>query len=193
MVDTPMADYTPHYIDVSDSEMLVGESDSVRGSSIWRCHRGTLILSCVWKKGICVVTVTKEGAHIPLEDSCGKLGWYCSSENVPNFRAVVYYFAERFNQVLDIPVGMINCSWGSSRIRLPIEIVKDYRDVDLARDKFCNRQHFYARVPAIMYNGAVKSLINIRLRVFLCYQNEANVGDYTHYMLGGIRESVAKD
>ena len=40
----------------------------------------------------------------------------CTPENVPDFSAVAYYFAQKINQETGIPVGIINTSWGGSSI-----------------------------------------------------------------------------
>jgi sialate O-acetylesterase len=40
----------------------------------------------------------------------------CNTENIPNFSAVGYYFGQKLNAELDVPVGLINSSWGGTRI-----------------------------------------------------------------------------
>lgn len=199
MIDTPEADYTPRYIDVSDGEtvrisnVLIGEVWFCSGQSNMEMPLGgfldsstqggnEVIATSHLKKGIRVATIKKEGAHIPQETCVGSWA-VCSPENAPKFSAAGYYFAERLNQVLDVPVGIINCSWSGSRIEgwLPREIVKDYKNVDLSRAEFSNRRHFHAGVPTIMYNGMLKPLMNYTVKGILWYQGEANVKDYAHY------------
>ena len=44
-------------------------------------------------------------------------GWkVCSPQSVPGFAAVLYYFGQRLRKDLDVPVGLINSSWGGSPI-----------------------------------------------------------------------------
>ena len=43
----------------------------------------------------------------------------CTPQTVPGFSAVLYYFGQRLHKDLDVPVGLINSSWGGS----PIEAV----------------------------------------------------------------------
>jgi sialate O-acetylesterase len=44
-------------------------------------------------------------------------GWkLCNAENIPSFSAVGYYFGQKINADLDVPVGLINSSWGGTRI-----------------------------------------------------------------------------
>ncbi|MDR1963101.1 MAG: 9-O-acetylesterase [Planctomycetaceae bacterium] len=40
----------------------------------------------------------------------------CNTENIPNFSAVGYYFGQKLNADLDVPIGLINSSWGGTRI-----------------------------------------------------------------------------
>ena len=40
----------------------------------------------------------------------------CTPQNVPGFSAVLYYFGQRLHKDLDVPVGLINSSWGGSPI-----------------------------------------------------------------------------
>lgn len=199
VVETPEADYTVRHIDVSDGEtvridnVLIGEVWFCSGQSNMEMPLGGFldaftqggnetIAAAGLKKGIRMATIKKEGAHGP-QDTCVGSWAVCSPENAPKFSAVGYYFAERLNQVLDVPVGIINCSWSGSHIEcwLPREIVKDYRDVDLSKAEYSNRRHFHAGVPTIMYNGMLKPLINYTIKGILWYQGEANVKEHACY------------
>ena len=198
-VNTPKAGYTPHHIDVSDGKtvrignVLIGEVWFCSGQSNMEMPLGGFLDSSTQggneaiatshlRKGIRVATIKRAGAHIPQETCVGSWA-VCSPENAPKFSAVGYYFAERLNQVLDVPVGIINCSWGGSCIEawLPREIVKNYEDVDLSRAEYGNRQHFHAGVPTIMYNGMLSPLMNYTIKGFLWYQGEANVKRHASY------------
>lgn len=39
----------------------------------------------------------------------------CNSENLEWFSAVAYYFAKNLNSDLNVPIGIIGCSWGGTR------------------------------------------------------------------------------
>ncbi len=40
----------------------------------------------------------------------------CSSGTVANFSATAYFFARRLHRELDVPIGLISCNWGGTRI-----------------------------------------------------------------------------
>ena len=43
--------------------------------------------------------------------------WYeTSPETIPQFSAVAYYFGQKLYKNLDVPIGLINTSWGGTRI-----------------------------------------------------------------------------
>ena len=43
--------------------------------------------------------------------------WYeTTPETIPNFSAVAYYFGRKLYKNLDVPIGLINTSWGGTRI-----------------------------------------------------------------------------
>lgn len=198
-VETPKADYTSRYIDVSDGEtvridnVLIGEVWLCSGQSNMQMPLGGFLDSSTQggnesiataglKKGIRMAGIKRMGAHISQETCEG--GWkICNSENAPEFSAVGFYFAERLNQILDVPVGIINCSWSGSHLEgwLPREIVKDYKNVDLSRAELSNKRGWHAGVPTIMYNGMLKPLMNYTIKGFLWYQGEANVKEHVCY------------
>ncbi|TWU36094.1 sialate O-acetylesterase [Novipirellula artificiosorum] len=58
-------------------------------------------------------TVPKRIAVEPMETVRGK--WeVCSSETVPGFSAVGYFFGRELNRTLDVPIGLIHTSWGGT-------------------------------------------------------------------------------
>ena len=62
-----------------------------------------------------LITVPIKSTATPLDDFNGH--WVaCSPETVPNFSAVAYFFGRRLHQALKVPVGLINSSWGGTRI-----------------------------------------------------------------------------
>ena len=199
-VQTPEASYTPQHFEVSDGDGTV-RADNILIGEVWLCsgqsnmemplggfldssteEGNEAIAEAGLKQGIRVLTIKRNGAHVPV-DTCAYEWKLCNTENAPEFSAVGYFFAERLNRILNVPIGIICASWGGSRIEgwLPREIVQNYKDIDLSRAELSNKRHWHAGVPTIMYNGMLSPLMNYTIKGFLWYQGEANVKNHIHY------------
>lgn len=78
----------------------------------------------------------------------------CTPETVPNFSGVLYFFGRKLHKDLDVPVGLINSSWGGS----PIE------PWTIAGGK-----------SGGMYNAMIAPLVPFTIRGAIWYQGESNV------------------
>jgi len=78
----------------------------------------------------------------------------CTPQNVPRFSAVLYYFGLQLQKELNVPVGLINSSWGGS----PIE------PWTIANGK-----------SGGMYNGMIAPIVQYPARGVIWYQGETNV------------------
>ena len=98
--------------------------------------------------------------HIPkVQDkepaSDVKADWkVCTPKSIPRFSAVLYYFGLKLQKELDVPVGLINSSWGGS----PIE------PWTIANGK-----------SGGMYNGMIAPIVQFPARGVIWYQGETNV------------------
>lgn len=200
-IQTPTASYQTYTISISDGEevklnnVLVGEVWFCSGQSnmemplkgFGNCPiagaNETIATASQWK-GIRVATVEKNGQLQPVDECKGS--WKVSNpENAPDFSATAFNFAMMMNRVLDIPVGIINCSWGGSTVEgwLPREIVSQYPDIDLKKDIRKENGHdwWHYLSPTLMYNGMLKPLQRYTIKGFLWYQGESNVGKHKTY------------
>lgn len=195
-IPTPEASYTQHSIIFSDGEkiklknILIGEVWFASGQSnmemplngFWNCpiegSNETIATAESWK-GIRIATIEKNGQLEPVENVKGS--WKVNNpENAPFFTATGYYFAQMLNKVLDIPIGIINCSWGGTTVEgwLPKEIVETYPDIDLEKEIRKEEPHdwWHYLSPILMYNGMLKPLENYTIKGFIWYQGESNIG-----------------
>ncbi|MFT5122101.1 MAG: sialate O-acetylesterase [Kiritimatiellia bacterium] len=79
------------------------------------------------------IQVPKVAAPGPEEDFNGN--WQvCSPDTVGRFTAVGYFFGKRLNEELDVPIGLVNSSWGGTRIEpwTPVEGWKTIESHDWA-------------------------------------------------------------
>lgn len=58
--------------------------------------------------------VTKDSAALPR--ACGNGRWMTAPDAAGQFTAVGYYFARELNRELQVPVGIVNSSWGGTTI-----------------------------------------------------------------------------
>ncbi|MGL4852831.1 MAG: sialate O-acetylesterase [Phocaeicola sp.] len=118
-------------------------------------------------------TIQRVGALTPQSFAVGG-EWHPSTPSyAPEFGATAYYFAQQLSEVLQIPVGIINCSWGGSRVEgwLPKEILEGYSNIDLAK-----QEAYDYLLPMRMYNGMLHPSSHYTAKGFLWYQGESNVG-----------------
>ena len=129
-------------------------------------------------------TVQKTTAPGPQAD-CKGFWLECSPASVPGFTAVGYFFGRKLHQDLDVPVGLINSSWGgtpseawTSRKALEsiagLKPMLDRWDHNPAHDGDQNR-------PAYLYNGMIAPLVPYAIRGAIWYQGESNCGRAYQY------------
>ena len=196
-IQTPAATFSPQTLTFSDGEVLtlknilIGEVWLASGQSnmemplngFWNCPvqgaNETIALSGQ-NKGIRFATVPKTPAYEPQETVAGK--WMESNpNNAPWFSATAYHFAQTLYHSLDVPVGIIVCSWGGSRVEswTNRQILETYPDIDLTKKGIEDVQDW--KRPLLMYNGMLKPLNNFTIKGFIWYQGESNVGKHTDY------------
>lgn len=97
--------------------------------------------------------VPKVQAKEPAADV--KAVWkVCTPTNIPQFSAVLYYFGRRLHQDLQVPMGLINSSWGGSPIE-PWTVTES--------------------TSGGMYNGMIAPLVPFPIKGVIWYQGETNV------------------
>ncbi len=80
-------------------------------------------------------TVNKAMSYSPMEDVSGGPWQVCSSHTVGDFSAVAYFFGRKLLKELDVPIGLINSSWGGTIIETWISwdimsLEEDYRTIN---------------------------------------------------------------
>ncbi|MFI3318992.1 MAG: sialate O-acetylesterase [Rikenellaceae bacterium] len=123
--------------------------------------------------------------------------WRLSTpENVLNYSATGYFFADYLNRALDVPVGLINVSWGGSTIEhwMSREWLSKVKEYDLSQQDAGEMSDNSRRDPLYGYNGMVVPLKGLTFKGILWYQGEANRSAYQDYgallasFVGGLRE-----
>lgn len=120
-----------------------------------------------------------------------KLGSYDKQKRVPGrwkeskpanageFSALAYFFACSLNDILGVPVGIISCSYGGSRLEswLPEEILDGMEGEDVAGERDGTKKVDDWHRAAVRYNAMLLPVAGYTVRGFLWNQGESNVGD----------------
>ena len=203
LLKTPAAEKREHQIVLSEngrqqltlSRVLIGEVWFASGQSnmemplegFWNCPvngNNEAIATAAEHPWVRVAPIKQNGQTKPVETCPGK--WQVPSPaTAAHFSATGWYFAQMLQRVLDVPVGVIACAWGGSKVEgwTPEEIVKTYSDVDIEKEQRegWNGSWWHYYTPIIMYNGMLHPLRHYTIRGFLWYQGESNVGKEQTY------------
>ncbi|MGZ0173299.1 MAG: sialate O-acetylesterase [Planctomycetales bacterium] len=100
-----------------------------------------------------LISVPQVGTQEPQNDFGGD-GWLeCSPETVGQFSGVGYFFGRRLHQTLDIPIGLIDNSWGGSAceawVRRDVLQADDRYDELLARWVDTEKTYDHAKAMAV--------------------------------------------
>lgn len=195
---TPAADFVEKTLTVSDGEstatlhhLLIGE--------VWLCsgqsnmvmplegfddcpvrNSNNVIADAVNHPNIRVLTLKPTVKITPQEYAEGS--WQISNtENALKFSAVAYYYAMALQRTLHVPVGVIVCAWGGSRVEgwLPKDILETYPDEDMTLIG-SNKIPVYLQ-SELMYNALLYPCRKYTVKGFLWYQGESNVRSNATY------------
>lgn len=124
-------------------------------------------------------TVSRNSQETPQDDCKGE--WkLSSSETVGMFSAVGYFFGRCLSQYLDIPIGLINVSWGGTNIEAWMS-AESMEKINVNRQFISENWKDEHSIPARLYNGMIHPLLKYAAKGFIWYQGEANHRNYYDY------------
>src|SRR5687767_13860003 len=102
-----------------------------------------------------------------------------------SFSAVAYFFGKKINENLNVPIGLINASWGGSpaEVWIPKEIVEADDMLRVAAGKLNNEQPWSPVKPGVVFNCMLNPIILFRIAAALWYQCEANTSSPLTYKM----------
>lgn len=119
--------------------------------------------------------VTTRSSSSPQEQLPSGSSWRpATSEYVGDFSAVAYYFARFLHDSLNIPIGIINSSYGGSRIEPWIkeeDLGFNETQIVFGEDALGHHQ------PNALYNCMIHPLVNTPIRGVIWYQGESNISN----------------
>jgi sialate O-acetylesterase len=124
-------------------------------------------------------TVKRNSIKTPQDTCVGK--WeVASSQTVSKFSAVGYFFASRLQKILNVPVGVINSSWGGSRIEAWIDSETMQKFPESLKSTTQEKTAPNHRA-AHLYNGMIAPIKNYSIKGAIWYQGESNRAEYQYY------------
>jgi sialate O-acetylesterase len=127
-------------------------------------------------------------------DSFESAGWQvCKPETIPQFSAVAYYFARDLHEKLNVPIGLVGCNWGGTRMEAwtsrdalkasptfaPL-IAKADAPPGSPQDQEYRKQQPQNQ-PAALFNGMTSTVIPYAIRGVIWYQGEGNAPQHEQY------------
>lgn len=194
---------------ITIADVLVGEVWICSGQSNmeWRASNSNdpdLVRVSANYPEIRMVNFPNVGTQSPVWSHNDANWMVCSPETVGNFSAVGYFFGRQIHQVIDVPIGLINNSWGGSAAeawvsRPVLEASGKYTERLATFDKQAEQLETLAtkselnaaekkqiaglrrsvngnQRPANLYNGILKSHLGFGIRGAIWYQGESNAG-----------------
>ena len=152
-----------------------------------------------------IFQVEKTLSATPLDDVKKFYSWReCSSNSLDSthFSAAAYFFGREIHTNLNVPVGLVESSWGGTRIEpwtppVGFEMVpsqKKFAETKISANKISNPR------PMAIYNAMIAPLAGFAMRGVIWYQGESNLmgtnagNDYLEYpdkmaaLVGGWRQ-----
>ncbi|RAJ10950.1 sialate O-acetylesterase [Chitinophaga skermanii] len=115
----------------------------------------------------------------------------CNEQTIRWFSAVGYFFGKRLNEELNVPIGLINASWGGTpaEVWTPANIVNNNPSLLEASKKIAPAQ-WWPNTPGIAYNAMIAPITKFNIAGTIWYQgesNKANADAYTNLFTSMIK------
>lgn len=131
--------------------------------------------------------IVEKNLSFEVNDTCSARWLEHTPDAVAVSSATAYFFAQSLYQALNVPVGIVNVSYGDT----PIE---GWMDPELLRTEFAGEfdlSHFETKVwpeknlhklPGVLYNGMLHSVMPYTAKGFLWYQGCSNRKRFEQYV-----------
>jgi sialate O-acetylesterase len=104
-----------------------------------------------------------------------------SPESVANFSATGYYFGRLLNKMLNVPVGLINCSYAGASIQawMDVNTLKSFPEIKIPAVTDSIKE--VSRTPTTLYNAMMYPIIGYGIKGAIWYQGESNYDNPAQY------------
>jgi len=125
-------------------------------------------------KNIRLYTVPRSSITEKQENSKPSDWKLAAPETVSGFSATAYYFGSLLSEILNVPIGIINDSYGGSTIEawMSPEDLKPFTEVKIPSKGDSIKE--VSRTPTTLYNGMLYPVIGFGIKGAIWYQGESN-------------------
>ncbi len=123
------------------------------------------------------------------EDCIGQ--WVvCNPENLKEFSAVGFIFGRKLHKTLQVPVGLIQSTWGGTHAEswTAMDVMQNDPLYETVLQEFSketltpkNRRKNAPKVPATLWNGMIAPIAGYSIKGNIWYQGESNAIRYEQY------------
>lgn len=144
-------------------------------------------------------TVFKKTSEYP-QDHCEGEWVSCNEETLKRFSAVGYFFGNKLNKDLNVPIGLIQSAWSGTPVELwePNEVIDSDPAMKEAATKIRDVT-YRPNKPGYIYNAMVYPISNYTIAGVIWYQGEGNTARASTYekmftgMIGAWRKKFEQD
>lgn len=159
------------YNDIYVGDVWIASGQSNMEMTVSQVDSAAFVISSANDQMLRQFKITKGLANEPSNTLPGGCVWRPATPSyVGNFTAVGYFCAKELRQHVNIPIGIINTSYGGSRIETWMSedmLGYDEQDTVLANGE-------PERQPTVAYNKMIHPILNIPVKGFFWYQGESN-------------------
>lgn len=204
-VATPSASFTPYTINIKDTINIKGDGsnitlDDVLTGEVWFASGQSnmeMPLRGFWTQpvegsaqaiaysgqypGIRMAKAPKTVSYEPQARVVSP--WKVSNpENAIDFSALAFFYAEALTKILNVPVGIIDCTYGGSKVEAwqSAEQLAKYPEWSVEKEKADPTINDWERIN-VMYNAMLYPLSGYTIKGFIWNQGESNVGRHDTY------------
>jgi sialate O-acetylesterase len=171
---------------VEIKNLLVGEVWVASGQSnmqmtVAGCERNKEEIASSEDPMLRLLTVNRNASLVPVAETDAK--WLeCGPATVGDFSGVAYFFGRELRKKLECPVGLINASWGGTRVEawMSAEALKPFEGTfdpgQSKPDKGVNPNQ-----ASVLYNGLIYPILPYPIKGAIWYQGESNAGRAYQY------------
>ena len=135
---------------------------------------GNLAIANSRNNNLRLFSISENGYPTPLDTVASYKKWNIASpDNTKDFSAVAYFYGQRLQEILDVPVGIVMTSWGGTRIQpwISKDAVAPFLDINKVKKDTTEK---YKRIPSAIFNAMINPITSYTIKGVIWYQGETN-------------------